>query len=165
MGVLNGIGVLINKNRFRALIEKGTLIGRRVLNRTITVPACLFSVYLLHVCMVLLKSQTYISNQLSGDTDSNLFKRKRGKLNEYVSLCLCVWRGEGRGWSHARKKLWQSDIALKQQHNNHGNKPEKERWIKYWQGQCLLLKMQNLHSHLKIRLGAYMYITPLRGPQ
>ena len=74
------------------------LIGRRALNRIIMVPACLFSVYLLHVCIVLLKSQTDISNQLSGGTDSNIFKRKRGKLNEYVSyLCLCVCEGGRAG--------------------------------------------------------------------
>ena len=42
--------------------------------------------YLLHVFMVLLKSQTDILNQLSGDTDSNLFKSKKQKLNEYGIL-------------------------------------------------------------------------------
>ena len=38
MGALNGIGALINKNTFGgALIRKGALIGRRALNRIITV--------------------------------------------------------------------------------------------------------------------------------
>ncbi len=40
MGALIGIGALINKNTFEgggALIRKGALIGRRALNRIITV--------------------------------------------------------------------------------------------------------------------------------
>ncbi len=40
MGVLIGKGALIDKNTFEggALIPKGVLIGRRALNRIITVP-------------------------------------------------------------------------------------------------------------------------------